>query len=263
MESGLLMAVGALCLAVILSAGCTGSSSGADLSSLTYVTEDYPPYNYMENGSATGIAVDILKEVAADAGTPISSGQIRMMKWEEAYNTALSTPNTVLFAIARLPEREKDFKWAGPFATQKMVLFALKSSNITIKGPEDLKNYTIGVVTNDAAIGELKTLGVPQKNMLADPNPATIIDSLQNGKIDLWCYGLEAGMISARKTTGSSSFIEPVYTLDSYDLYYAFNRNTPDQVVALFQQGLDSVMAKDNQSGTSTYETILKRYVSS
>jgi hypothetical protein len=70
-------------------------------------------------------------------------------------------------------------------------------------------------------------------------------------------------MIAARKTTGSSSFIEPVYTLDSYGLYYAFNRNTPDQVVTLFQQGLDSVIAGDNQSGTSTYETILKRHVSS
>lgn len=263
MKSGLLLLAGALCLAVILSAGCTGTGGGADLSSLTYVTEDYPPYNYMDNGSVTGIAVDILKEIAADAGTPIPAGKIRMMKWDEAYNTALSTPNTVIFSITRLPGREADFKWAGPFTTQKMVLFATKSSSITINGPEDLKNYTIGVVTNDAAIGQLKALGVPQKNMLADQDPAVIIKSLQDGRIDLWCYGQEAGMIAARKATGSASFMEPVYTLDCYDLYYAFNRNTPDSVVALFQQGLDSVIAGDNQSGTSTYEEILKRHVSS
>jgi polar amino acid transport system substrate-binding protein len=263
MKSGFLLPICVLCLAVILSAACTGAGGGKDLSSLTYVTEEYLPYNYMENGSVTGIAVDILNEIAADAGTPIPSKNIRLMEWGDAYNTALSTPNTVIFSIARLPERETDFKWAGPFATQKKVLFAIKSSSITINGPEDLKRYTIGVVTNDAAIGQLKAFGVPQKNMLADPDPAVIIESLQNGDIDLWCYGMEAGMTSARKATGSSSFLEPVYTLDSYDLYYAFNRNTPDQVVALFQQRLDSVIRGDNQSGTDRYETIMRQYLSS
>ncbi|WP_165394903.1 substrate-binding periplasmic protein [Methanofollis fontis] len=224
------------------------------------MTEEYPPYNYQEGRVVTGIAVDILQAIAADAGTTISPDQFRVMSWEDAYNAALSIPDTVVFSTVRLPEREDDFKWVGPIAREKKVLFAVRPSSITVAGPADLKNYTIGVVPNDAAIGQLKEIGVPQQNLLSDPDPAVIIEGLQEGTIDLWCYGEDAGEYFAEKTLGSPDALVPVYTLDAYDLYYAFNRNTPDDLVDAFQQGLDSLKQKDNGSQISVYEEILSRY---
>lgn len=68
-----------------LAAGClspAASSTGEseDVSEdLVFVTEDYPPYNYVENGTAQGIAVDLLLEAFQKTGSTISAYDIRVL----------------------------------------------------------------------------------------------------------------------------------------------------------------------------------------
>lgn len=230
---------------------------------LTFMTETYPPFNYQEDGQLQGISVELLEAMTGSMGVQVSDEQIQLLPWTEGYQTALTQKNTVLFSTVRLPEREAAFKWVGPIYTEEKVLFAMRDREITITQPGDLKGYTIGVITDDAAIGELLALGVAREQLVADQDPGVIIRKLENGELDLWCYGEAVGNYLTTEQTGKYGFFKVVYTLQSYDLYYAFNTDTPDAVVESFQQALDTVKEQRDAEGLSAYEKILARYLPS
>lgn len=58
---------------------------------------------------------------------------IRFVPWSEGYRQALTGPDTVLFSTVRLPERENTFLWAGPITSEAKVLFASRTSGITVQ----------------------------------------------------------------------------------------------------------------------------------
>jgi polar amino acid transport system substrate-binding protein len=230
---------------------------------LTFMTETYPPFNYQEGGQLQGISVELLKEMTESMGVHVSDEQIQLLPWTEGYQTALTQKNTVLFSTVRLPEREAAFKWVGPIYTEKKVLFANRDREISITQPDDLKGYTIGVITDDAAIDELLALGVAREQLVADEDPGVIIRKLENGDLDLWCHAEAAGNYLTAEQTGKYGFFKVVYTLQKYDLYYAFNKGTPDAVVESFQQALDTVKEQRDAEGLSAYDRILARYLPS
>jgi polar amino acid transport system substrate-binding protein len=91
---------------------------------LIYITEQLPPYNFQENGKLQGISVDLLESVWERMGENLNKSVIEILPWNEGYQRALNDKNTVLFAMARSPEREHLFKWAGPIGSTREVLLA-------------------------------------------------------------------------------------------------------------------------------------------
>ncbi len=145
-----LLLAGVLVAALLLAAGClaaretaAGPGGPAGPVNLTYYTEEHPPYNYRVNGTLKGFAVDLLEAVSAKAGRPVTRDEVRVAPWSEGYQAALAGNGTVLFAMARLPEREQSFRWVGPIYTDRNVLFAKRDSGITIRSPDDLGGYRI------------------------------------------------------------------------------------------------------------------------
>ncbi len=127
-----LILIPVLALTLLLASGCiskpgqpsTGPVSTPDSSTLTYYTEQWPPYSYQENDTLKGVAVDLLGEITGKMGKKVTPDQVHLVPWTEGYQAALTGKKTVLFSTARLPEREQSFKWAGPIFTDRYVLFA-------------------------------------------------------------------------------------------------------------------------------------------
>jgi polar amino acid transport system substrate-binding protein len=266
-----------LLIAIVFLAGCTSpTQQGTALQTptvtptsdvaatpvtpaLLFVTEQYPPYNYEVNGSLKGISVDLLRAISDKAALGIVDNQIQVMPWAVAYQIAQGRKNTGLFSTIRLPERESQFLWVGPIGTSQKVLFAKKDRAINISRPDDLKQYRIGYVQGDAAQSQLKALGIPDDHIVAYMDVPSLIAGTQKDRIDLWCYGDLAGRFFARQETGDPNTFATVYTLDKYDLYYAFNKDTPDSVVKSFQDALDAIRNPANQSGISQYQRIVNQ----
>jgi polar amino acid transport system substrate-binding protein len=155
-------------------AGDTTGISGAT-EELMFVTENYPPFNYVENGTIKGIAVDLLTGVYRHTDTTSFSDRIWVYPWSKAFETTLSRNNTVLFATVRLPERENLFKWAGPLGSERKVIFANRERVFEITGPEDLNKYRIGVIKDDAATAQLLSLGIDPSHIVALENVPALI----------------------------------------------------------------------------------------
>lgn len=257
--------------ALLPTAGCLPESEAASTdqndttmsANLTYYTEQLPPYNYIENGTLQGISVELLEAITEKMGKKVAREGIKLVPWTEGYQAALSGNDTVLFTTVRNPEREQSFKWAGPIYTYTNVLFARPDQEITIKSPEDLRGYRIGVVIDDIAIQQLLDAGVNKSQLVQETNASVLVEKLDNGEIDLWAYPEEAGRYFSEQITGNYYSYKIVYKLQTQDVYYAFSKDVPDSVVQSFQQALDTVKQEKDAAGISTYERILGRYIPS
>jgi polar amino acid transport system substrate-binding protein len=137
----------------------TGQQSTNTLNTFTYYTEQFPPCNYQENGTVKGIAVDLLTEITDKMGSKITSDQVQLVPWTDAYQATLTGENTVLFSTARLPAREDSFKWAGPLFTDTYALFTRWITISQSKNATDLNGYKIGIIKDSVLSYSLQTRG--------------------------------------------------------------------------------------------------------
>ena len=249
---------------VIVSAtaiSCLASDQTVSAKDLTYITEQYPPYNYQEDGKLQGISVDLLEKVWERSGVSLNRSIVKLLPWTDGYQRALNENNTVLFTTWRIPEREQLFKWVGPVASGRNVLLAKGDKNINITAPEDLKKYRIGGLRDDIGVQMLLDKGVMKEDVVLENTSKPIIEMLENGSIDAWAYNDLAGIWLIQQSGANASDYKVAYVLSKGGGYYAFNKETPDSLVQSFQQSLDYIKSNKDSSGASDYEKILYKYI--
>lgn len=257
----------ALTGAAMLFAGCSSAvppqsaPAAQPVQDVTFYTEQFPPYNFAENGTLKGFSVDLLAAITTKTGSPVTPGQVRLVPWTEGYQTVLSRNNTAIFSTGRLPEREGSFKWAGPITSYATVLFARPDRQIVIHSPEDLKGYRIGVIRDAVGVRQLIGKGVNESQLVEETNASVLIDRLRNGEIDLWAYPEDTGRYLAAQQTGDPGTFAVVYTLPSLELWYAFNKDVPDATVRSFQQALDELKTRRDVDGLTPYDRIAAQYL--
>ncbi len=229
---------------------------------LIYITEQFPPFNYQQEGKLQGISVDLLEKMLGHMNMTLNVSDIQLLPWDQSYQRALQENNTVIFSTGRLPERASLFKWVGPISPIKTVLFALKEKHIKIDSPEDLRAIKIGVVS-DSAEGRLSIeAGANLSNLATRNNTDELIDMLKAGTIDAWAYPDLIGMRLIEEAGLSSEEYEIIYDLGKETpLYYAFNKNIPDSTVQAFQQALNQTKKGKGADGISDFEKVLYRYL--
>ena len=212
--------------------------------SIVLLTENFPPYNMAKNGknfaqndNIEGIAVDILRETFKRAD--ISYSMTLRFPWERIYHLALENPGYGVFVTARVPEREKLFKWVGPIGPDDWVLLARGDSPITLTSLEQARQYRVGAYKGDAIALSLEKQGLAPVIVLRDQDNAR---KLQAGQIDLWATGAPAGQFLARQV-GISGF-KTVLRFHQAELYLALNKDVPDELVSKLQKALDQLRAE-------------------
>ncbi len=269
--------IGVLLMVAVLVAGCaTAPSTPGEIITpnstntttvqpaidrLVFLTEEYPPFNYHDGRVLAGLSIDLLNETLQRLGSTRGVDEVQILPWEIAFNRTLTEANTVLFATSRLPSREHEFKWAGPIAPERSVLFALRGGNVTVGSPADLARLRIGVVRNDAAVQKLADLGVPAEQIRIADRQDDLAAWIDAGEVDLFAYGEAAGYMLAAQGTRSPVRFIPVYTLAEYETWFAFNRQTPDETVKQFQAALDQRSGERNVDNLTVREEILARYL--
>jgi polar amino acid transport system substrate-binding protein len=256
-------AIGIAALIVLATAVCSPAAEETpSAKDLTYITHQFPPFNFQKDNSLQGISIDLLELVWNRMGENLNRSIIEFLPWTEGYQRTLNEKNTVLFVAAKLPEREQLFKWAGPVGSDTKVLLAKKDKNLTIAGPEDLKNYRIGVVKDDSAVQFVLNNGVRMEDLVVERTSKPIIEMLQNDSIDAWAYSETAGRWLIQDSGVNASDYRAAYRLGQIEAYYAFNKETPDPIVQSFQEALDSLKSNKDQFGVSDYNRILSNYSS-
>lgn len=217
------------------------AAAPATIGSITFMTEDYPPYNYYENGNLKGISVDILHSVLTRLRVPEDDKRIRILPWARGYKTVLETPNTCLFSMNRSPEREQLFQWVGPIAPNTIVVLARKDRHITVSNGDDLNNYTIATIQDDIAHNMLLKHGYLDNKIVKNPYATSIIEMLNRKRVDAWAYDETVARYFIRQAGYTPNDYERVFLLDSFDTYFAFNWDTDLQLVQKFREAFNAL----------------------
>jgi len=246
----------------MLSTPALGLNQTSPMGKLVYIIDQYPPFNFQEDGKFKGISIDLLEKMLNRMDSNLNRSSIQLLPWSQGYQTALKERNTVFLSVARLPEWDSLFKWVGPISPTKTVVFAMKDRPVRITSSRDANKYKIGVVHNSAEQLLLTRVGVNAKNVVQEEDDNIIIKMLRSGSpdIDAWARAELPGIWQLNKSGIISKDYEIVYELgDEVELYYAFNKETPDSLVQEFQGALNLTKQEKSADGTSDYDKILYR----
>jgi polar amino acid transport system substrate-binding protein len=245
---------------VVLTVFLSLMTSAITAQTVTIYTEEFPPFNFTENGSMTGVSTQVVESVIKQTGIPYV---IQSYPWAKSIELAQKEPNVMIYSISRQPKREALFRWVGlitPPVTHSV--FALKSrTDIAIQNLEDLKKYTIGTNSNDARETYLANHGFDLEkldrlagNDAHDRN----YQKLKNGRIDLWPMPDAVASYVVKKAGDDPNLVlQKVFEfteLSSEGYYLATSLSTSEEVVKKIAAQLEAFRQSPE------YQAILEKW---
>ena len=131
--------------------GIVSSISAAE-KKMVLVCEEYPPYQYIENGKVAGIHKEIVEEAAKKLGIKL---EIISVPWPRAIQMVKTGKADGIFSIFKTKERE-EYLYFPQYGISKVknVFITYKDSGIKYSGDlKQMKNITIGML-RDNSYGE-------------------------------------------------------------------------------------------------------------
>lgn len=219
---------------------------------LQFLTEEYRPLNYMDNGVLTGIGPELLKGICKQLNIPFDS---KVLAWEDGYAQLQSNENAVLYSTVLNAERKDLFKWAGPFATLDWLFYSSSQHLVTLNSLSDAKKVSaIGVIKDHSIEQFLVSEGFTNLVYCADNKEA--FDKLLKGDIELFPSDRIAAE-GALTAIGKSIYdVSNVLKIRTDMVYFAFNKNISDAVVADFQRAID--VLKTNGTLKALYQQFMQ-----
>lgn len=210
------------------------------------LTEEAPPYNYLENSKITGASTEIVQELLKRANM---KAQFHLWPWNRSLRQAETKAHTFVYSTARNAKREKKFKWVGPLISDKWLIHTLESNPITYSEDlNSLKKYKVAGLVGEADTEHMRDLGFDVEFV----NDLQLnIKKLKSGRVVLF-----PSTAAYAKLIGEKYNIKfkAVAELKQADLYAAFNLKTPDETV----NKLNAILAEMRKDGT--IRKILKKY---
>jgi len=206
--------------------------------SLTIYTEEFPPYNFTQQGVLVGINVEIVKQLCEGAGIAC---RFELLPWNRAFQQTNTHANSGLISTSRNQAREQLFHWVGPLASSVTYFYKLTSrDDITLGSTADAAQYTVGIQRNDIYQNLLKKHGfIEGKNLLLFSAKHQDMKLFFDGKLDL-ILGSELTLpYQVSKYGQHIKQVEAVLKFDLPELqgnYLALNRETSGEIVEKLQQ---------------------------
>jgi len=216
-----------------------------------FITEEYKPLNYTDNGTLTGLAPELLKQVCRQLDIPF---EVSVLPWDQGYAKVLATDNAVLFSTILNSDRKDLFKWAGPIASLDWLFYSSSQNPVKLNSLEDAKSIAKIGVLQDYAITQFLA-GQGFTNFVYCKDNVEAFDLLLKGEIDLFPSDRMTAQ-AALETLGKSIYtVSERLTIRTDLVYFAFNKNVPDDVVADFQAQLDRL--KENGVMLTNYRKFM------
>jgi len=232
-------------------------STAKFIDEITFMTENYPPFNFKQNSKVQGISVELILLILKKLDAKQTREDIHILPWARAYASVLEDEKTALFSMTRTKKRENLFKWVGPISNTTIALIARKDRHIKINSVKDINDFKLGVVRDDIGEQLLHTLGVDKTNIESTGGVDAIhklLKMLDRRRFDLFSYEFAVASWEMKKLGFDLNEYEMVYKLSQAQLYFAFHKDTPDSLIELLQEALNELKKEKK------YEEVIQKY---
>ncbi len=233
-------------------AGCKKESDNEYSFKLQFITEEYKPMNYTENGTLKGLGPDMLREICDDLGIEFTS---EVLPWEQAYEKVLSSQRAVLYSTILNAERKDLFKWAGPYASLDWAFYSNSKNPVEITTLDDARNVAKVGVLADYSITQY-LISESFNNLVYCDNNQDAFSKLLSGEIDLFPSDPLTAEAALNALGKSVYDVSGKLTFRTDLVYFAFNKAVPDKVIEDFQRSIDK--AKTNGTLKQLYQKYMQ-----
>lgn len=185
---------------------------------IIFVFEEYPPYEYLENGKFVGLDIDIVREVCKRIGSkPI----FRVRPWKRCLLEMKNGESDAVLSLFNTPERNEFLYYPTEhlFFEQNVIL-ARKERNLTVSNLDDLKKLNVGIIAG-YSYGEKfdHYKGITKESC---KSPEEMLKKLDAGRMDV---GIGNSLVCKylNKKLGFDE-IESIYILLNDPMYVAFSK---------------------------------------
>ena len=142
--------------------------------------DNYPPYNYIENGIPVGLDTEIVQHVMNKIGKKLI---IKTAIWSHVYKNLLENKVDLAWQFIGSEERKKIFFLVGPIRYGLDVILVRKSSNVSNwTSLNDFSGLKAGVIKGYKYHHEFDTAKNFKKKEF--PNVQSQLEALLNNKVD-------------------------------------------------------------------------------
>lgn len=216
------------------------------------LTEQWIPYQIETKDGLKGISIDLVREIQKRIG---NTKEIKVFPWKRGYNITLQKEGYALFLTTKSKKREPLFKWVGPISSMKIAFFKNSfRTDLNINSIEDAKNVSSIVVAENTISHEILSK-MNFKNLHVNTLANNAFPQLVENKVDLYPVEYDAFLYKLKKLKLEKKIV-PVKMKPFFEseLYIAFNKNTNDKTIKLWQDTLDSI------KNDGTYKKIVENY---
>lgn len=226
--------------------------SGAAAQTFSIYCEEVPPLQYYDNSkNLTGFTVELMRALQQQVG---NSDPIQVVPWARGIYIISKQANTLLFSMARTPERESLYQWIGPIASISYGLYAKTNSPIKLTTLEEAKKIKlIGVYRNDIADETLTRLGF--QNLDRAASNISSFKKLMVGRVDAIAdskISIEALALASDYQTND---VKQIYELATIQSYIAASKDIDPAIIAKWNEALKTIK-KDR-----SYSELKKKYL--
>ena len=206
---------------------------------LTFVTEEYPPFNYTKDGKLLGENTQIIENILKIANSNQKVENILVLPWAIGYEMALTTPNTALFSTTKTTQRVPLFEWVGPLASHKTVLLAKKS--LSGQKLQDISSLKVVVIHKDAGAQLLENLPTKPKQIITASTNIEAAQMLHYGRVDAWAYGELTGEWILEMIGLNPNDYTSILTLATSDLYIALHPDSDPKAILELKKAFEEI----------------------
>lgn len=223
--------------------GLTGLPAQAQtVSELVWVSEEYAPFNYTDQGVPTGISVEVLQHIWTRLGVNKQPSDIQMLPWARGYRMAQEQAGVCLFSTTVTEPRKALFHFVSPIIATRIAIVAPRERQLKIDTVADLAPYTIGVVRED--IGEQALLNDGSTATLSRADSArSLVRMLAGGRFDAISYESNTVRWNMQESGIDTTAFEDVFTVRESVLGIACHKDTAPDTLAQLQHALDALHA--------------------
>ena len=213
---------------------------------LMVYTEEFPPYNYLENKTVMGVNIDLVRAICTRARIRC---QFKLMPWKRAYALTLRQDNAGLVSTARSHKREPLFMWVGPLVSSSPHFYRLRRrADVDPKSLDEVTRFSVGVPRNDIYEEVLIQLGFEKGvNLMEFTYKNQDIKMFLEGRLDL-IIGSEVTVPHKLKGMGvpvdKVQVVMPLPTAEYEGNYLALNPAYPRALKQRMDAALQALKAE-------------------
>jgi polar amino acid transport system substrate-binding protein len=164
------------------------------------------------------------------------------LPWERAQKIVEEETDSIIFTLAKTPEREERYLWIETIHQVKDGLYALASrDDIVIESVDDVYKYSIALPIGDVSLRKLKILPDHADLLFMVSSQEQAIIMLIKGRTEL-NYNNDVGFLTAIDSMGfPRQLFKVIYVTSRSEMGIATNKKTDPALVERLRRGIDTL----------------------